>query len=553
MSETIVSRLKEDRKFQPSAELRRPRACSRTGRVPRALPEVDRAAGGVLARRNEGPRVAKDRGTSSPSGSLPKAKFFVGAKLNVTESCLDRHLTTDGPHARGARVGRRAGRRPHPHVLRAPPRGRALLGGARRPRRQGRRPRRHLHGHGARDGRSPCWRARASGATHSVVFGGFSSDALRDRINDCKAKVLLTQDAAWRRGNVVPLKQHGRQGPRADADDREGRRLQAHRRGARAGEHEGRSRRVVDRRSCRGTRRTRRRSSPSTPRPSTPSTRSSSSTRRARPASRRASCTPPRATSQARTSRRSTSSICRTSDLYWCTADVGWVTGHSYIVYGPLSCGASVPDVRGRAQLPRLGSLLEHHRAARRLRSSTRRRRRFAPSSARATSGRRSTISSSLRLLGQRRRAHQPRGVGLVPHGHRRRALPHRRHLVADRDGQRHADHPARRRVLEAGRDGPALLRLRHRHREGRRHGVRSERRRQARHQAPLALDGAHALRRRRALQDTPTGRSCPACTSPATARAATRTATSGSSAASTTCSTWPGIASAPPRSRARS
>src|SRR6185437_14685447 len=44
------------------------------------------------------------------------------------------------------------------------------------------------------------------GATHSVIFGGFSSDALRDRIVDCGAKVLLTQDGAWRRGNVVPLK-----------------------------------------------------------------------------------------------------------------------------------------------------------------------------------------------------------------------------------------------------------------------------------------------------------------------------------------------------------
>ena len=44
------------------------------------------------------------------------------------------------------------------------------------------------------------------GATHSVVFGGFAADALRDRINDCQAKVLITQDGAMRRGNVVPLK-----------------------------------------------------------------------------------------------------------------------------------------------------------------------------------------------------------------------------------------------------------------------------------------------------------------------------------------------------------
>ena len=49
------------------------------------------------------------------------------------------------------------------------------------------------------------------GAPHSVVFGGFSADSLRDRINDAEAKVLITADGAWRRGQVVPLK--------ANADD----------------------------------------------------------------------------------------------------------------------------------------------------------------------------------------------------------------------------------------------------------------------------------------------------------------------------------------------
>jgi acetyl-CoA synthetase len=44
------------------------------------------------------------------------------------------------------------------------------------------------------------------GAAHSVVFGGFSAEALRERINDAKAKVLITADGAWRRGTVVPLK-----------------------------------------------------------------------------------------------------------------------------------------------------------------------------------------------------------------------------------------------------------------------------------------------------------------------------------------------------------
>jgi len=44
------------------------------------------------------------------------------------------------------------------------------------------------------------------GAIHSVVFGGFSSEALADRINDAEAKIVITADGAWRRGEIVPLK-----------------------------------------------------------------------------------------------------------------------------------------------------------------------------------------------------------------------------------------------------------------------------------------------------------------------------------------------------------
>ena len=45
-------------------------------------------------------------------------------------------------------------------------------------------------------------------------------------------------------------------------------------------------------------------------------------------------------------------------DVYWCSADVGWVTGHSYIVYGPLRQRRDVGDVRGRAGLPAQGHLV---------------------------------------------------------------------------------------------------------------------------------------------------------------------------------------------------
>jgi acetyl-CoA synthetase len=44
------------------------------------------------------------------------------------------------------------------------------------------------------------------GAIHTVVFGGFSPEALKDRINDCKAKLVITADGGWRRGKVVELK-----------------------------------------------------------------------------------------------------------------------------------------------------------------------------------------------------------------------------------------------------------------------------------------------------------------------------------------------------------
>ena len=116
-------------------------------------------------------------------------------------------------------------------------------------------------------------------------------------------------------------------------------------------------RRVVARRGRQAVR-------PSTPpRRSTPSTRSTSCTPRARPASPRASCTPPAATWSARrtrTGRSSTSS--RTTDVFWTAADIGWVTGHSYIVYGPLANGTTSVMYEGTPGHPAQGPLVGDHR-----------------------------------------------------------------------------------------------------------------------------------------------------------------------------------------------
>ncbi len=77
----------------------------------------------------------------------------------------------------------------------------------------------------------------------------------------------------------------------------------------------------------------------------------------------------------------------RDDDVYWCTADVGWVTGHSYVVYGPLANGATTLMYEGAPNWPEPDRFWRHHRGIRRQRFSTRRRRRSALSFAGATSG----------------------------------------------------------------------------------------------------------------------------------------------------------------------
>src|SRR3954469_10928171 len=138
---------------------------------------------------------------------LPFAKWFLGGKLNASENCLDRHVDA----GRGDKVafhwegepgdtrtityaalldevqrfanvlkslGVRKGDRVNVYMPMIPELPIALLACAR------------------------------IGAPHSVVFGGFSSDALADRINDAQAKVLITADGGYRRGAPAGLKPH---------------------------------------------------------------------------------------------------------------------------------------------------------------------------------------------------------------------------------------------------------------------------------------------------------------------------------------------------------
>ncbi len=128
-------------------------------------------------------------------------------------------------------------------------------------------------------------------------------------------------------------------------------------------------------------------------------------------------------------------------DVYWCAADIGWITGHSLHRLRPALQRDDERDLRGHARLSGQGPLVGDRRALRRhdpLHGSDR-----DPGAhevgARARGEARPLVAAPARL---RRRADQPGGVDLVPRAHRRRALPDRRHLVADRDRHGH-DHAA--------------------------------------------------------------------------------------------------------------
>ena len=89
---------------------------------------------------------------------------------------------------------------------------------------------------------------------------------------------------------------------------------------------------------------------------SRPSTRSTSCTPRAARVSPRASCTPPAATwSAPRTPTGRRFDLKPETDMFWTAADIGWVTGHSYLVYGPLANGATSVMYEGTPDTPHKG------------------------------------------------------------------------------------------------------------------------------------------------------------------------------------------------------
>ncbi len=360
-SGAIVSHLKEDRKFPPSAEfVSHARVASKAEYEKLYRQSIDQPEAFWKEQTKE--LVWRKSFEKFSEWELPHAKFFVGAKLNLTESCLDRHLSTD-VRTRAAIVfeGEPGDVRTltyfelHREVVRLAA-ALADLGVAAGDRVEiflGMVPEADI-------AMLACARL---GATHTVVFGGFSSEALRDRINDCKAKALITQDGAWRRGGVVPLKQMVDKALEQTPTIEKVvvyKRIGAEK--APVSMNEGRDVWWDDALEKKP-------SAASLARAREPEAfdaehplfvlYTSGSTGKPKGVLH----TTGGYLAGAHVSSKYVFDL-RAGDLYWCTADVGWVTGHSYIVYGPLSCGASCLMYEGAPNFPdwgRFWSIIERH------------------------------------------------------------------------------------------------------------------------------------------------------------------------------------------------
>ena len=272
---------------------------------------------------------------------VPFAKWFVGGKLNLSENCLDRHL--QGPRRNKAAIlweGEPGDKRvlTYQQLHREVCRFANVL--KRNKIRKGDRVIIYLPTiPEAAIAMLACARI---GAIHSVVFGGFSADSIRDRIADCGAIAVITADGAYRRGGIVPLKHN------VDAALKNGTTVKRVIVFRRAGNqiHIAEGRDVWWHRELEYV---------------------------------DAHCPPVALDSEHPLYILYTSGSTgkpkgilhttggylvgihatakyvfdlREEDIYWCTADVGWVTGHSYVVYGPLAAGATTLMYEGAPNWP---------------------------------------------------------------------------------------------------------------------------------------------------------------------------------------------------------
>ena len=267
----------------------------------------------------------------------PFAKWFVGGKINISYNCLDRHLTTDRKdkpaliwegepgdsrtltyaelHQEVCQManvikdlGVKKGDRVGIYMPMIPEAAIAMLACAR------------------------------IGAAHSVVFGGFSAEALKSRLQDAEAKLVITADGGWRKDKIVPLKDAVDKAIAEDVPSVE-HVLVVQRTKQEIAMESGRDVWWHDLKSEAST--------------DCPAEQMDSEDLLFILYTSGTTGKPKGVVHTTGGYNLYTHMTCKWTfdlkddDVYWCTADVGWITGHSYIVYGPLSNGATTVMYEG--------------------------------------------------------------------------------------------------------------------------------------------------------------------------------------------------------------
>ena len=272
----------------------------------------------------------------------PFAKWFVGGKINASYNCIDRHLLGDRKN-KAAIIWE--GEPGDTRVLRYQDLHREVCKFSNALKKLGIKPgdRVTIYMPMIPEAAIAMLACARIGATHSVIFGGFSDTAVADRNNDAKARLVITADGSWRRGKIVPLKQNVdaalEKSPTVEkcivfnrcnqqVNMKAGRDLWWHD--------------VVANESA------------DCPAEELDSEHplfilyTSGSTGKPKGVLH---TTAGYLLGTALTHRWVFD--LKENDTYWCTADVGWVTGHSYIIYGPLANGATVMMYEGAPNHPR--------------------------------------------------------------------------------------------------------------------------------------------------------------------------------------------------------